>query len=125
MLPSKPLRELRKVDNTPITDMNSDWVTMAYNFDHHNILAIQMRWSDINLRGVLYIDYSNETCLETGSNIPDADWAPFSAINLDGTFQSILHLDAELGVNSFRLRFDNVSGTANIDKVFINRKRSW
>jgi hypothetical protein len=117
------IRSLEDVNGFPITDMNADWESKPYQLGDHLHLSIQLRWSNAALTGVIYIDYTNDTINDGTPLIAEEDWAPFSAINLDGTFQSILTLDDNLAVSCFRVRYSRVAGSATLDKVLIARKR--
>lgn len=117
------IRELKDQNNQSIDNMNADWVSKAYAIGENTMLCIQLRWDDITLTGVLYLDYSGDTINDGTDDIAEDDWANFETTNVDGTFKSIMYLDKELSASSFRLRFVHTTGIADLRKVFIVRKK--
>lgn len=118
------IEELKDVDGNPIISMNADWTSQPYPMGSNVHIASQFRWSDMTLTGVFYLDY---TCapIDRISNIEEEDWINFQAANLVGDKNGVLFLDSNLAISAFRYRFENISGTADLEKVYIVRKRNY
>lgn len=118
------ITELRDEDNNLITNMNASWISKAYPLGSNVNTSFQFRWSDETLTGVLYMDY---TCapITKMDEIVEEDWIQFAAANLVGDKDGALFLDANLAISAFRFRFEHLTGTADLIKVFLIGKRNY
>lgn len=100
---------------TPITSMGSNFVTIGYELGVNLHLGIHTEW-DAAVTGVMYLEYTGDR-----SKFPTS-WVPFNAINVDSTMRDLMFLDANLAIARFRLRWEVISGNANLTG-YIVRKR--
>lgn len=111
---------LETVAGAPIADMNSSWVTKAYDMIDFLHLCAHLVWDDLSPTGTLTLEYTGDP-LKDGGGEPTS-WATKNVTNVDGSFQEQMYLDANLPISAFRLRFDYISGAANL-AAFIVKKR--
>lgn len=97
---------LKNSSDSDILNMNADWTSKWYPFGKFKDLSVQLKWSNISLLGTLYLDYS---CDPNGSI-----FSTKNVLDVDGTFDEALFLDAALAINNYRLRFVHSSGTATV-----------
>jgi hypothetical protein len=111
-------RGLETEGGVEITSLDSSWTTKAYEFGEFNHLGIQLFWTDGTVTGTLYLDYS---CDPPGDGVEN--WLENNVVSLDGTFDKVLILDANLPITAWRLRWDHISGTADV-AAYAVKKRS-
>lgn len=115
------LRQLYDDSDALINHMSSDWTAAAIPMGQNLHLCIHIFWDDPAVTGTLTLEYSADSTWD-GSPVIE-DWVEFNVVNLDGTFSNVMFLDKDLPISSFRLRFDHISGTANM-KAYVKRMRA-
>lgn len=108
------IQGLEKANGDTIIDLNANWTSKWYPFGEFLNMAVHLKWSDINVQGSLYLDYSTD---------PDGSFYTVkNNIALDGSFDEMLFLDSNLAVTAYRLRFEHTLGAADL-LSFHNYKR--
>lgn len=102
------INKLLDDDNNEILDLNGNWTSKAYELNNLKLLGIQLKWANLAVQGVLFLEYSCDTSVK---NTPIA-WTIKTQVILDGTFEDLTILDSDIPVNSYRLRFVHSSGTS-------------
>ena len=105
---------LKDAAGDPITNMGANWTSKWYPFPY-NHLSSHLKWSNVAIEGTLHLDYSSDPAGSISSIK--------NSIVLDGTFDETLFLDANLAINSYRLRFEHTSGAGTVS-AFHNYKNS-
>lgn len=100
-----------------ITSMSADFVTYAYLLGGSQNIGLHIEW-DAAVTGVMYLEYSGDFALNTTS------WVAFNAINVDSSMRELMFLDANLAIARFRLKWQRLTGTANV-MGYINRQKGY
>lgn len=98
-----------------ITSMGTDFVTYAYLLGGSQHIGIHVEW-DAEVTGVMYLEYSGDYDVATTS------WVTFNAINVDNTMRDLMFLDANLAVARFRIKWQRLTGNANVVAHIIRQK---
>lgn len=115
---TKIIKGLEDINGNAITDMGANWETKPYSFENLLHLAAQIYWSDPAIEGDMYLEY---TCDSRRDRTSIDLWETFQTVNLDGTFRSVLFLDANLAVASYRIRFVHSSGSGSVDARIVGK----
>lgn len=117
------LRAIKDEFSQPILNMNASWNSRPYELEDNVHLGIQLKWDNAAVTGTIYLDYSLSPIVSGSSPMTiEGDWLTNNTVTLDGTFQQIMFLDANLAITAFRLRFVRTAGTANL-LSYVNRKK--
>jgi hypothetical protein len=107
----RPIFELVDENDNPITDMGVDWTSKAYDFENLLFLAAHVYWTNIAITGTLFLEYS---CDHTRDRSAIDVWEAKNEETLDGSYTSLMFLDSNLAIASFRLRFVHASGAGDV-----------
>jgi hypothetical protein len=105
--------KLADVNDDLIVSMGASWVSQAYRVLQSKFFSIHLVWNDDTPRGMLTLQYTNDQSL--------VEWIDKDIVNVDGTFEDVLFIDADITIAAFRIKFDRTAGDADL-KSFIIRK---
>lgn len=111
--------DLVDASNVAINDMDASWTTKAYEMIDHLHLCIQLQWDSLTPTGTMTLEYSGDPIREGA--VEPTNWIAKDITNIDGTFQELMYLDANLPIACFRLRFQHVSGAANLISYIVKK----
>lgn len=98
-----------------ITSMGADFTTYAYLLGGSQHIGIHIEW-DAAVTGVMYLEYSGDF------NVSTTSWVAFNAINVDASMRDLMFLDANLAIARFRIKWQVLTGTANVLGHIIRQK---
>jgi hypothetical protein len=109
---------IKDESNVLISSMGAAWTTQAYPMGQNTMLSVHLAWTGTPV-GTLYLDYSSERC-DQGDTV--SSWVNKTEVDVDGTFNEEMFLDAQLPVASYRLRFVSTSGTGVLSSWTFNKR---
>jgi hypothetical protein len=114
------IKQLKDQNDVDIVSMGASWTSKAYPMDDNLHLCVHLFWDALAPQGTLTLEYSGDP-LNDGSELVD-NWVAKDVTNVDGNFEEVMYLDANLPAASFRIKFQHISGSANLS-TYIVRKR--
>jgi hypothetical protein len=96
-----------------ITSMAASWATKAYQFGSNLHLGIHLFW-DAPVTGTMFLEYSCDPVDADGVQ----NWVIKNQVSIT-TDQALMLLDANVPVISFRVRFERLTGSANVKSYVI------
>lgn len=115
---SKTLGEIKRVNGTPIVDLNASWTSAPIPMAEFKHIGAHLGWDNIAVQGTLRLQYS---CDPSGDGNDVNVWTDKTVVNVDGTFTEALFLDSNLAVGNVRLVWAFASGSASLE-TYITRK---
>jgi hypothetical protein len=123
---SKTERGLLDINGQPIINMNGNWTSKPYQMNEFLHLGVHLFWNNPAVQGTMILQY---TCDPVGdsqsiSNNDVDSWVDKNVVNIDGTFDDVMFLDANLPITAFRLLFLHISGSADLVSYVTRKKAS-
>jgi hypothetical protein len=118
------IRKLQDASGADIVDMNSSWTTKTYALGDNLHLCVHLFWDNISPTGTMTLEYSGdpEAAFPGDTENEATSWIAKNVTNVDGTYSELMYLDANLPVAAFRVKFQYLSGAADLE-AFIVKKR--
>jgi hypothetical protein len=114
------IRELEDENFDPIVDMNADWTSKAYALGDNLHLCIHLFWDSIAPIGTMTLEYSGDPVNDGSESVQN--WVAKDVSAIDGTFGEIMYLDANLPIACFRIKYQRISGTANLSTYIVKKR---
>jgi hypothetical protein len=105
------------VNDVAINSMGASWTSRPVPMAGYRNFGIHLFWDNSTPRGEIRLEY---TCDPRGENGDVDSWVSKTAINVDGSFENLMILDAQLSIAAFRLVYTRTDGTSAL-RAFIVR----
>lgn len=120
------IRKLKNAADVDIVDMNASWTTKTFPMGDNLHLCVHLFWDNIAVTGTMTLEYTGDPEAAEFDDSQDeaVSWVAKDITNIDGSFAELMYLDSNLPAACFRLKFQHLSGSSNLDS-FVVRKKGW
>lgn len=118
MYTRKIIKKLEDINGNEITNMGASWVTRPYELENLLHLAAHVYWDNPAITGFLFLEYSVDSARD---KTPIDKWEVYNGVELDGTFDSMMFLDSNVPVSSYRLRFTHNAGAGSLQARILTK----